>query len=88
VTPPQSDTLEVRYVDRAAEVRRFDARRVVIGRDGGDIVLGDPQTSAAHAEIEFENGQLVVRDLGSSNGTWLGQRQLPQYSLSPGQIFR
>lgn len=85
---PHSYTLEVRYVHRAPEVRRFDARRVVIGRDGGDIVLGDPQASAAHAEIEFENGQLVVRDLGSSNGTWLGQRQLPQFSLSPGQIFR
>jgi S1-C subfamily serine protease len=88
VTPPHSYTLEVRYVHRAPEVRKFDARRVVIGRDGGDIVLGDPQASAAHAEIEFENGQLVVRDLGSSNGTWLGERQLPQFSLSPGQVFR
>lgn len=88
MTAPQSYTLELRYVHRAPEVRRFDARRVVIGRDGGDIVLGDPQASAAHAEIEFENGQLVVRDLGSSNGTWLGERQLPQFSLSPGQVFR
>jgi S1-C subfamily serine protease len=69
-------------------MRKFDARRVVIGRDGGDVVLGDPQASAAHAEIEFENGQLVVRDLGSSNGTWIGDRQLPQFSLSPGQVFR
>jgi hypothetical protein len=88
VTPPQSYSLEIRYVHRAPEVRKFDARRVVIGRDGGDVVLGDPQASAAHAEIEFENGQLVVRDLGSSNGTWIGDRQLPQFSLSPGQVFR
>jgi S1-C subfamily serine protease len=88
VTAPHSYTLEIRYVHRAPEVRKIDARRVVIGRDGGDIVLGDPQASAAHAEIEFENGQLVVRDLGSSNGTWLGDRQLPQFSLSPGQVFR
>lgn len=88
MTSPHSYTLEIHYVHGAPEVRRFDARRVVIGRDGGDVVLGDPQASAAHAEIEFENGQLVVRDLGSSNGTWLGQRQLPQFSLSPGQVFR
>lgn len=86
--PQHSYTLEIRYVDRPPEVRRIDARRVVIGRDGGDIVLRDAQASAAHAEIEFENGQVVVRDLGSSNGTWLGQRQLGQFSLSPGQVFR
>ncbi|HVH99832.1 MAG TPA: FHA domain-containing protein, partial [Enhygromyxa sp.] len=88
MTQPQFYTLEIRYVNRAPEVRRIDARRVVIGRDGGDIVLGDGQASAAHAEIEFENGQLVVRDLGSTNGTWLGERNLPQFALSPGQVFR
>jgi S1-C subfamily serine protease len=81
-------TLEIHYVNQAPQTRRFEARRVVIGRDGGDIVLGDSQASAAHAEIEFENGQIVVRDLGSTNGTWLGQRQLPQFALSPGQVFR
>jgi hypothetical protein len=30
-----------------------------------------------HAEIEFHQGQLVVRDLGSSNGTWRGRETLP-----------
>jgi S1-C subfamily serine protease len=88
VHPQHSYTLEIRYVHRAPEVRRIEAGRVVIGRDGGDIVLGDPQASAAHAELEFENGQLIVRDLGSSNGTWIGDRQLPQFALSPGQVFR
>src|SRR5262249_34684997 len=88
VPPQHSYTLEIRYVHRTPEIRRIEANRVVIGRDGGDIVLGDAQASAAHAEIEFENGQIVVRDLGSSNGTWLGSRQLPQFALSPGQVFR
>jgi pSer/pThr/pTyr-binding forkhead associated (FHA) protein len=62
--------------------------RIVIGRDGGNIITGDPQASAMHAEIEFANGQMVVRDLGSSNGTWKGNQALPQFAVSAGQEFR
>ena len=52
------------------------APRIVIGRDGGDIIIKDPQSSAMHAELEFKNGQLVVRDLGSKNGTFAGSIRL------------
>jgi hypothetical protein len=46
--------------------------RVVIGRDSScDLVVTDPSVSRRHAEIALEAGQLVVRDLGSSNGTWV-----------------
>ena len=88
MSQPHYYTLEIRYLHKQPEVRRIEAARLVIGRDGGDIVLRDPQASAAHAEIEFQNGQLVVRDLGSTNGTWLGQRTLPQFALSPGQLSK
>jgi S1-C subfamily serine protease len=80
--------LEIRYSDRPAETLSLNAPRVVIGRDGGDIVTRDAQASAMHAEIEFSNGQLVVRDLGSSNGTWKGGQALPQFAVSAGQEFR
>ena len=80
--------LEIRYSDRPAETLSLNAPRVVIGRDGGDIVTRDGQASAMHAEIEFNNGQLVVRDLGSSNGTWKGGQALPQFAVSAGQEFR
>ena len=80
--------LEIQYVGRPPEQRTIVAPRTTIGRDGGDIVTGDPQASAMHAELEFQNGQLVVRDLGSSNGTWRGQQTLPQFALFEGQEFR
>jgi hypothetical protein len=35
------------------------------------VVVDDSHTSARHAEVRFERGQWWVRDLGSSNGTWL-----------------
>ncbi len=80
--------LRVHYVGRAPEMRRFVQPRIKIGRDAGDIVLGDPQASAVHAEIEFANGLLTVRDLGSSNGTFLGDRRLQNFNIAAGQSFR
>ena len=44
----------------------------VIGRDAGLTVrLDDPRVSALHAELNFLNDQWWLRDLGSSNGTFL-----------------
>jgi ABC transport system ATP-binding/permease protein len=41
-----------------------------IGRDpANDVVLADPNVSRFHAELALAEGVIVVRDLGSSNGT-------------------
>ena len=74
--------LEINYVGRPAATQSFSAARIVVGRDAGEIVLADTEASATHAELEFQNGQLVVRDLGSSNGTWKDGRNLPQFAMS------
>jgi len=79
--------LQINYVGRPAATQTFSAPRVVVGRDAGEIVLADTEASATHAELEFQNGQLVVRDLGSSNGTWKDGRNLPQFAMSAGESF-
>jgi hypothetical protein len=44
--------------------------RTVIGRDEGDIMTMDPETSRRHAMIEITNdGTVWITDLGSTNGT-------------------
>lgn len=79
--------LQVNFVGRPPVTQTFTAARVVVGRDAGEIVLADTEASATHAELEFQNGQLVVRDLGSSNGTWKDGRNLPQFAMSGGESF-
>jgi ABC-type multidrug transport system ATPase subunit len=53
----------------------FTGGRMRIGRDGAnDVVLGDPNVSRFHAEVVLQDGALILRDLGSSNGTRLDGR--------------
>jgi pSer/pThr/pTyr-binding forkhead associated (FHA) protein len=44
--------------------------QTVIGRDEGDIMTMDPETSRLHAMIEIMcDGTVWLSDLGSTNGT-------------------
>ncbi|MGB1013695.1 MAG: FHA domain-containing protein [Nannocystaceae bacterium] len=47
--------------------------RVLIGRDENTCELAAPDASISrrHAEVYLEGGNVFVRDLGSSNGTWV-----------------
>jgi hypothetical protein len=61
------------------EGRRYQLtkRLTVIGRGSDcDVVLDDPGASRRHAEIKVDGGRILVRDLGSTNGTVVGGERL------------
>jgi hypothetical protein len=50
---------------------------VLIGRaNDSTLVLEDDYASTRHARISLQDGIWVVEDLGSTNGTYLGQRKI------------
>src|SRR5262245_16858052 len=56
-----------------------------------DIPLDDPDVSAEHARITFEDNQLFIQDLYSNNGTSVnGHRLAPgtRYPLSANAIIQ
>ncbi len=59
---------------------------VVIGRQAQcDITLPHTDVSRQHAEVCFEGGNYLLRDLGSTNGTFLnGKETRGPTTLSPG----
>ena len=60
--------------DAGAAAQRFEraGRDTTIGRQDGDIRFPDDVfLSPLHAKISWEQNTLVVRDLGSRNGTWV-----------------
>ncbi len=56
----------------------------VVGRQHGDLVVDDPSISARHFQIEERGGQFYIRDLSSSNGTFLNDREVRSAPLQSG----
>jgi DNA-binding NtrC family response regulator len=51
----------------------IDVDPIVVGRDpGASVVLADPEVSSAHCELRAVDDGILVRDLGSTNGTFVG----------------
>lgn len=62
-----------------------------IGRDGGSsqIVLGDPRISKRHVWIGVKNGQVVITDQNSRNGTFVNDpksARVTETSLNAGDV--
>jgi len=64
-----------------------------VGRDPGvcNIVLTEPRVSGMHAAVKFEYGQLMVRDEGSGNGTYINGARLQPHgwqTVPDGSVLR
>jgi serine/threonine-protein kinase len=65
--------------------------RLVIGRAGvgkADLEIDDSEVSGAHAAIECRHEQVVLRDLSSTNGTWIGDERIAHAEIEDGTEFR
>jgi DNA-binding NtrC family response regulator len=50
---------------------QIDVEPLVVGRnEGANVVLDDHEVSGVHCELRAVTEGIVVRDLGSTNGTW------------------
>jgi len=50
---------------------------IIVGRAAEcDVVLADQRVSRRHAEVRRQEEGFILRDLGSTNGTWLNGRRL------------
>jgi hypothetical protein len=52
------------------------------------VVLSDTYMSTKHAEIKVEKGAWIVRDLGSTNGTYVNDQRISQRELVDGDFIR
>jgi FHA domain/Domain of unknown function (DUF1707) len=62
--------------------------QLVLGRSSAcELVLADDTVSRRHAELRAEDGRWIVRDLGSSNGTWVNGRRVMEAEVRPGDVL-
>ena len=56
----------------ASTVKLLDYPKILIGREEGDIVTMDPESSRRHAMIEIQgDGTAWIMDLNSTNGVYV-----------------
>jgi FHA domain len=82
--------IRIHYADGRVQDCPLSPGRYRIGRDAGEIVLGDPNTSAHHADLFVEPGRVGIGDAGSTNGTldMAGNRLTAFHALNPGEWVR
>ena len=69
------------------QVLRFTQARVILGRSKeADLRIDDHNVSRKHAAIYWNNGRLMIDDLGSTNGTMVNGYPVTRTVLRPSDV--
>ena len=85
------ETLRLRVLEGpdAGAMASFCIPVIRVGSAGSnDLVLHDDTVSRFHAEIHVQAGGLRLRDLDSTNGTFVGDLKVTEVELEPGRSCR
>lgn len=65
------------------------AERTTVGRvDDNTFQIAEPSVSSHHCEILQQSGEIKIKDLNSTNGTFIDGKQITEGVLKPGQTLR
>ncbi|MGA3164427.1 MAG: FHA domain-containing protein [Verrucomicrobiota bacterium] len=71
---------------RACELK---ADKTTIGRvEDNMFQISDQSVSSHHCEVLLRGSDVVVKDLNSTNGTFIGEEKITESVLKPGQTLR
>ena len=82
---------QLRQIAGAEDGRRFSGtrERTVLGTGPtADFQLSDPTVSREHCEIVLAEGKVIIRDIGSRNGTFVNGVSIVAAHLTNGTIVR
>ena len=87
---PEGLQLSLKVVEGEAKGTVFPVSkaRMLIGRGNADITLNDSTASRLHCAVEVSDQEVFLRDLGSSNGTFVNDQLVAVAPLCDGSTFR
>jgi pSer/pThr/pTyr-binding forkhead associated (FHA) protein len=63
--------------------------RTTIGRvEDNTFQIADPSVSSHHCEVHLRGSEILIRDLNSTNGSFINGNKIEESVLKPGQILR
>jgi len=63
----------------------LEKKRYILGRsDTADLILSNKEISRQHARLDFREGNYVIKDLNSTNGTFVNGKKITESILKPG----
>ncbi|MHC1765441.1 MAG: FHA domain-containing protein [Verrucomicrobiia bacterium] len=84
--PDPAPLLQVKTRGVGIDVLSLKPGRMTVGRGAeNDVRLNHPSVSNKHCEIEVGSEGAIVRDLGSTNGTFIDGERIQNGALRPGQ---
>ncbi len=89
--PGRGDRLLIRLPLGAAQRQEYalPAGTYLVGRSPEcEVVIKDPATSRRHAELVVDEGGAVIKDLGSTSGTYVQGRKVESAPLAPGLVVK
>jgi pSer/pThr/pTyr-binding forkhead associated (FHA) protein len=86
--PARRISLAVLHGKDSGRIFPVEQPRVILGRGEADIVLDDSEVSRQHASIEVHGPRVVLKDLGSTNGTFVNDVKIAQAEIDNRAEFR
>jgi hypothetical protein len=87
--PPGGAGRGVRLVANDGRTYPLSIGSTVIGRgDQANLRLPDVGISRRHARLDFDGAQVVLTDLGSTNGTMVNGQRVSAVALNPGDMIQ
>ena len=72
----------------AGEIYSINKPKMLIGRSDSDIIVKDLEASRQHARIDVLGDRVILRDLNSTNGTFVNEQRISTVNMENQQEFR
>jgi predicted component of type VI protein secretion system len=81
--------LKYTKLDGTTVEKQLETEPITIGRSpDSDLIVLDERASRVHCGIRFWDGEYVLRDLKSMNGTYVNGQRVDTHTLAPGDSIR
>src|SRR5271155_5765947 len=75
--------------DMTGRTHELNVDRTTVGRvEDNTFQIADPSVSNHHCEVHLRGSEVLIRDLNSTNGSFINGEKIAESILKPGQTLR